>query len=226
MRKGKLIVLEGTDGSGKGTQLNLLLDYLKKNKISFSPFDFPQYDTTFFGNFTGRMLNGEFGSLVRINPYLAMFPYAGDRWQAKDKLIKSLETNKITLCNRYAPSIAYQLAKIKPQERKIFLEWSEQLEYDTFKIPRPDLVIFLYVPFQYAQKLIEQKAARTYLKGKSKDQYEENVQYLRKVEKMYLWMEKNNKNWKRIDCIEKGELLSKEEIHKKIINILKPELKI
>ncbi len=222
MKKGKLIVIEGTDGSGKGTQLNLLIDHLKDSKTPYAAFDFPQYEKTFFGNFVGRFLNGEFGHISRINPYLAMFPYAGDRWQVKGDLDSALETKKIVICNRYAPSIAYQLAKVKPKEREAFLAWAAELEYKTFKIPQADYVIFLYVPFKVAQKLIEQKASRSYLKGKSKDQYEENIKYLQKVEKMYLFLEQYYKNWIKIDCInKKGELKSREEIFNEILSILK-----
>jgi dTMP kinase len=220
-RKGKLIVIEGTDGSGKATQLKLLIDYLKYNKIPFSAFDFPQYNKTFFGDFTGRFLNGEFGHFSRINPYFAMFPYAGDRWQAKEKLRKATVAGKVVVCNRYAPSIAYQMAKVKPKERQKFLTWSETLEYKIFAIPKEDLVIFLYVPFNFAQKLIGKKEKRQYLKGKSKDQYEENVSYLKKVEKMYLWLNQHKKNWVKIDCVKKNEILPPEIIHQKIIRTLK-----
>ncbi|MDH7476157.1 MAG: thymidylate kinase [Microgenomates group bacterium] len=218
VKKGKLIVIEGTDGSGKGTQLKLLAEYFKRNKIPFAVFDFPQYDKTFFGDFVGRFLNGEFGHFSRINPYLAMFPYAGDRWQVKDKIYQALNQKKIVVCNRYAPSISYQLAKVKPKDRYKFLQWAEELEYKVFGIPKEDLVIFLYVPLEIAQKLIGKKGKRLYLKNKTKDQYEENINYLKKVEKMYLWLNQTKKNWYRIDCIDKkGNLLSPEQIHKMIL---------
>ena len=221
MKKGKLVVIEGNDGSGKGTQLNLLLEYLKINNISHSFYDFPQYGKTFFGDFVGEFLNGKFGHVSRINPYLSMFPYAGDRWQVKDKLNKDLDTHNLVLCNRYAPSIAYQLTKIKPQDRISFLNWAEKLEYDIFGIPREDLVIFLYVPFNIAHKLIEKKVKRDYLKDKFRDQNEENIKYLQRVEKMYIWLNKYKKNWALINCVKNNILLSPENIHNNIINILK-----
>jgi len=221
MKKGKLIVIEGNDGSGKGTQHKLLLEYLTKNNVSFSAFDFPQYESTFFGNFVGRFLNGDFGHVSRINPYLAMFPYAGDRWQVKEKLHESVNSGKLVICNRYAPSIAYQVVKVKPSERKKFLSWAEELEYKVFGIPREDWVIFLYVPFKVAHKLIEQKGERKYLNGKTHDQYED-YDYLKRVEKMYLWLSKIKKNWIRIDCCDhNGQMKTREEIFSEILKRLK-----
>lgn len=208
-KKGRLIVIEGTDGSGKGTQLQLLRKYLKLKQIDHASFDFPQYGKTFFGDFAGRFLNGEFGHFSRINPYLASFPYAADRWQVKDKLWKAINDNKLVICNRYTPSVVYQAAKVKPVERKNFINWAEKMEYEVFGIPRPDIVIFLYIPLIFAQTLIAEK---------KKDQYEKNVKYLKKVEDMYLEMAKNDKCWVKIDCVENGEILSPQTIHRKIID--------
>jgi dTMP kinase len=220
MKKGKLIVIEGNDGSGKGTQLRLLLQNLKKRQIPHESFDFPQYEKTFFGEFVGHFLNGKFGHTSRINPYLAMFPYAGDRWQTKEQIYKALNAGKLVICNRYAPSIAYQLAKVPPKEKVSFLKWAEKLEYEVFGIPHEDLVIFLYVPFYIAHRLIEQKEQRSYLKDKARDQYEENASYLKRVEKMYLWLNRNKKNWVIINCVQRGKLLQPQIIHKKILRIV------
>ena len=217
---GKLIVIEGTDGSGKGTQLQLLLNYLNKKQISYASFDFPQYGKTFFGDFAGRFLNGEFGHFSRINPYLASFPYAADRWQVKNQLWKAINDKKLVICNRYTPSVVYQAVKIKPAQRNNFLKWAETLEYKVFGIPKPDLVLFLYVPLVFAQILMLKKNKRNYLNGKSKDQYEESADYLQKVENMYLAMVRNNKNWVKIDCVENEKILPPELIHQKILDKL------
>lgn len=208
-KKGKLIVIEGTDGSGKGTQLKLLRKYLKIEQINHASFDFPQYGKTFFGDFAGRFLNGEFGHFSRINPYLASFPYAADRWQVKDQLWKAINDNKLVICNRYTPSVVYQAVKVKPAQRKNFINWAEKMEYEVFGIPKPDLVIFLYVPLIFAQMLISKKI---------KDQYEESSDYLQKVEDMYLSMAKNDKHWVKMDCVENGKILSPQIIHQKIID--------
>ncbi len=208
---GKLIVIEGIDGSGKGTQLKMLLKYLNEKNINHVSFDFPQYGKTFFGDFAGRFLNGEFGHFSRINPYLASFPYAADRWQVKDKIWQAINDGKLVVCNRYTPSSIYQAVKVRPPQRKKFLDWVETLEYEVFGIPRPSLVIFLYVPLALAQTLIAKKI---------KDQYEKSVNYLKKVESMYLDVVKTDKSWIKIDCVEKGVILPPDIINKKIIEVL------
>lgn len=211
MANNKLIVIEGVDGTGKLTQLKLLSNYLKQKQINHTSFDFPQYGKTFFGDFAGRFLKGEFGHFSRINPYLASFPYAADRWQVKDKIWQAIKEDKIVLCNRYTPSSIYQAVKIKSSERKKFLDWIDTLEYEVFGIPRPSLVIFLYIPLDLAQTLIAKKI---------KDQYEKDLKYLKKVEDMYLDIVKTNKNWIKIDCVENEKIISPENIHKKILEII------
>jgi len=208
---GKLIVIEGIDGSGKGTQLKMLLKYLNEKNINYASFDFPQYGKTFFGDFAGRFLKGEFGHFSRINPYLASFPYAADRWQVKDKIWQAINDGKLVICNRYTPSSIYQAVKVRHPQRKKFLDWVETLEYEVFGIPRPSLVIFLYVPLEFAQTLIAKK---------KKDQYEKNIEYLKKVEDMYLDIVKINKNWVKIDCVENNKILTPKIIHKRILNVL------
>lgn len=210
-KPGKVIVIEGIDGSGKGTQLKMLLKYLNEKSIDHEYFDFPQYKKTFFGNFAGRFLNGEFGHFSRINPYLASFPYAADRWQVKDKIWKAINEGRLVVCNRYTPSSIYQAVKVKPTERKKFLNWVETLEFEVFGIPRPSLVIFLHITAVLAQTLIAKKI---------KDQYEKNVNYLKKVENMYLEVAKSNKNWIKIDCVKNGIIFSPEIIHQKILDKL------
>jgi dTMP kinase len=199
---GKLIVIEGTDGSGKATQFKLLQEHLKRTKTPHSYFDFPQYNSTFFGRFVGELLHGKLGDLGIINSYLISVPYAADRWQAKPKLEEALTKGKLVICNRYAPSnLAYQLSRVKPKERVALEKWLTRLEYYEFGIPKEDLVIFLYVPFSFAQALIDKKNSRRYLKGKTRDLNEENLELLKTVDVTYLWLLKRHKNWVRIDCV-------------------------
>ena len=219
---GKLIVIEGTDGSGKGTQLQLLVENFKTHKIKYETLDFPQYYKTFFGKWIGRFLKGEFGKVEDLPPYLLMFPYAADRWQAKDDMHKWLEEGKIVVSNRYTGSNAYQAAKLDKKERTRFVDWSFEMEYKAFGIPKEDLVIFLYVPYAVSQKLLEQKAARKYMGNqKKKDIHESNVTLMQEVEKVYLDFCKRFPHWVKIECTKNGQILSKEEIHNKVLSVLR-----
>jgi dTMP kinase len=220
---GKLIVIEGTDGSGKRTQIELLSKYCDWNEITHEVFDFPQYYKTFFGAWIGRYLRGDFGEVTQINPYLLTIPYAADRWQAKQEIERALSTHTLVLLNRYAPSNAvYQSAKLPKKKRQEFIDWEFDMEYDQFGIPKEELVIFLYVPYEISQKLIAQKAPQAYLgKDGKKDINETNETLMREVEKVYLEFCKKYPHWIKIECVEDGKILPKEEIHKKIIDVLK-----
>lgn len=222
MPGGKLVVIEGTDGAGKGTQLALLVDYFKERHISYATLDFPQYYKTFFGKWIGRFLKGEFGRVEEITPYLLLFPYAADRWQAKGEIEQWLSEGKIVLSNRYTGSNAYQAAKVPKKDRRRFTEWSFEMEYEAFGIPKEDLVIFLYVPYRISQKLLEQKAARKYLGNhKKKDIHEANKNLMMEVETVYVDFCSRFPHWVKVDCVRNGDILSKEEIHKKVLDVLR-----
>lgn len=221
MKKGKLIVIEGTDGSGKATQLKLLEKYLQEKQIPVKTLSFPQYDKTFFGRWIGRFLKGEFGQIKDLPPYLLIFPYAADRWQAREEIKKWLEKGKILISDRYTGSNVYQAAKLPASERLRFISWAFELEYDVFKLPREDLVLFLDVPPQVSQKLLEQKGSRKYLGNcKVRDLHESNYALLGEVEKEYLKFCKAYPHWVKITCTKDGKILSKEIIQQKIIKVL------
>lgn len=219
--QGKLIVLEGLDGSGKKTQLDLLSKRLKKEGYKVVQFDFPQYYQTFFGQLVGRFLKGEFGRLSEVSPYLAALLYAGDRWQSKKKIEKNLQKGKIVVANRYFPSQIFQLAKfsnvLKQQE---FWRWIEELEYKIYQIPKPDMVIFLDVPVEIGQKLVLDKGRRRYLGRRKHDIHEANLMYQKKVQGLYRKFALKYPYWQTICCFKDKKLLSKEKIAQKIWQIV------
>lgn len=219
-QKGKLIVIEGSDGAGKGTQLSLLIEHCKQNNIPHQSFDFPQYYKTFFGAFAGRFLKGEFGNINDIPPYVISIPYAADRWQAKEEINQALSEGKLVIVNRYATSnAAYQGAKLPESERQKFIDWSFDMEYNQFAIPKEDLVLYLHVPFSVSQTLIEQKAQREYLGTDKKDIHEANVEFLKEVEKVYRELAKTS-HWVTIECCKDNDIFPKDVIHKQIISAL------
>lgn len=223
--KGKLIVIEGIDGSGKSTQLELLKKYYTSEKLSFKSMKFPQYKNTFFGKTIAKFLRGEMGSLKNINPYLISMVYAMDRAEAREKMYKWLNTGKTILLDRYATSnMAHQCGRLPKKERTKYLRWLNELEYSINHIPREDIVIYLHVPYTTAQKLLlgSDRAKRSYAKGKQKDIVEDNLEYLKKAEETYLWLSQKFSHWVKISCVDsKGNMKSRDAVHKEITSVLK-----
>ncbi len=226
-RRGKLIVIEGGDGSGKATQAKLLIKYLKSINIPVRYYDFPQYYHSFHGKIVGRFLKGEFGDIDSVSPYLISLAYALDRASVKREMEEFLQKGGFIVANRYATSsMAFQSVKFTdPKERKKFLTWLYELEYKIHKIPKENLVIYLHVKPETAAKLILKKGVRKYLGKNDKDIQERNIEYQRKVEQAYMHLAKTNKHWRIIECEENNKLLSKANIHEKVKELVKPLLK-
>lgn len=226
-KKGKLIVIEGSDGSGKATQLELLKNYLESQNIPVQTVDFPQYHTSFFGKMIAGYLRGEYGPLEHIDPHLISVIYAMDRAQAKDQMDQWLSEGNIILANRYAnSSMAHQASRLPKEKREEFINWLSKLEYEINKIPKENTVIYLHVPYKISQNLILQKnqQQRSYAHGKAKDIAEENLEHLRKSEEAYIKLAKTYPHWITIECVnKKGILISKENIHEEIKKILKEQ---
>src|SRR5271169_6709206 len=139
--RGKLIALEGIDGSGKRTQLDLLARALGAQGRATLQISFPRYESS-FGKLVARYLNGEFGSLETVDPHLSALLYAGDRLEAKPELESALAAGKIVLADRYVGSnLAHQSERVPPERRDEFLAWLRHLEYGLYGLPVEDLVV-------------------------------------------------------------------------------------
>ncbi|MBP7966935.1 deoxynucleoside kinase [Candidatus Woesebacteria bacterium] len=219
--KGKLIVIEGGDGSGKGTQADLLIKYFEKNNIPHATVDFPDYDSA-YGKIIARFLRGEFGNLDEISPYFVGTLFGLDRSLQKDILQEHLKQGKIVVANRYVTSnMAHQGSKIvDQQELNTFLQWLENFEYGVLGLPREDLVIYLYVPWQIALQLTKTKEKRTYLQGEAEDIQEKDEKHRQDTEKMYQQLASQHHHWDTLVCTKDGTILSRERIHELIIEIL------
>lgn len=221
MKKGKLIVIEGTDGSGKTVQTNLLVERLlsEGNKVQMT--DFPQYGKSFFANMIEHYLKGEFGwpqALRKVSPYLASLLYAGDRWEAGSLMHKWLDDGDIIISNRYVCSnMAHQGAKISNAgERKKFFEWIEELEYKVYAIPKPDITIYLHVPIEISRELIKARAKESEGLKSKVDLHEGDIRYMQGVQETYMELADSDSNWCTIECAKNNQMKSREEIAEEV----------
>jgi len=213
-------MIEGTDGSGKGTQTDLLVKKLQENGRLVEQISFPQY-----GQRSAVMvedyLNGKFGTAQEVGPHRASILYAIDRYSASPTIKKWLEEDKIVIANRYvASNMGHQGGKIAdPQARQEYFKWNYNLEYNIFGIPKPDLNLILHVTPEISQRLVDDKEEREYLNGKKRDIHEDDLQHLQAAEKTYLEIAKIYPEFKIIECVDKNnEILSREIIQAEIWN--------
>jgi dTMP kinase len=222
----KFIVLEGLDGAGKSTQIKALGNYLDNKNISQYYIHFPRTDSRIFGNLIARYLRGEFGDLNQLDPHLVALIYAGDRKDAAPDILQHLNNNDYVIVDRYVYSnIAYQCAKYKnKQDQDSLKKWILDLEYNYYQIPRPDLSIFLDVPFKFTEaKLSGQREGddRDYLNGNT-DIHEDDLHFQQFVRTLYLDLAGEDDHLKIIDCGDpSGGILPPEKIFEKILTVLK-----
>ena len=223
-RRGRLIVIEGADGTGKATQSRLLIRRLRREGYAIERIAFPQYGRSFFGEMVARYLRGECGPARDVDPRLASVLYAADRWEARDRIEGLLAEGTIVVLDRYVDSNkAHQAAKL-PNARHLapFLKWVDRLEYGVFGLPRPDYTIYLRVPCGVASGLIDRKGRRAHLKGRRRDVHEADAGHQRRAERVYAHLAKTcpPARGTAIDCVEQGKLLSKAEITERIWSVL------
>ena len=219
---GKFIVIEGTDGSGKATHLALAVEKLRGEGRAVEVMDFPQYGQKSAGA-VEEYLNGKYGGVHEVSPYVASLFYAVDRFDASFKMRAALADGKSVLSNRYVLSnAAHQGSKIKDATaRQIFLDWLEKTEYGILNLPRPDAILFLHVPAEIGYELVLKKGAREHLQGKTRDIHEQNLEYLQTVEKTYMAIAARDSGIITIECAPQGTLLPIETIHPLVMTAIK-----
>ena len=223
------IVLEGVDGSGKSTQIAALREMFAQRGIPTEYLHFPRFDAPFFGDLIARFLRGELGSIEQVDPYVVAMLYAGDRRDAASMIRGWIQQGKVVICDRYVYSnIGYQCAKVASEEERVKLrEWILSLEYDYFAIPRPDVSLFLDVPFAFTERklLQEQREGddRAYLHGK-KDIHEQSMELQRQVRQVYIDAAECDQTMHVVDCSQEGEMASPEEIFSRIMSVITPYL--
>jgi dTMP kinase len=183
---GALVAIEGIDGSGKGTQAQLLVDAARAAGHSTELFSFPLYDGNPFSLAVADYLNGVFGGVDEVHPELAGLLYACDRFHARPALEEAIAANDLVVCDRYvASNLAHQAAKRDGEERDRLISWLRSVEFEEFGLPRPDLTVLLDLEPAAARTLVGRKAARSYT-AMSEDIHERADEHLARARAVYL----------------------------------------
>ena len=219
------IAIEGLDGSGKSTQIDLLINYLHDNDIQTKFVHFPRVNDGVFGHLISKFLRGEFGDVSHVHPQLVAILFAEDRKEFSSVLDDWLANDYFVLVDRYVLSnIAFQCAKLKEESEKIYLrDWINDFEFRYNKIPKPDFSIYLDVPFEFVTKSLEErriKKGRAYLNDK--DDIHENDYALQKaVQQEYETLCKLDHTIHKIRCTDSAnQMRSIESIHNEIIEMI------
>jgi len=216
-----LVVLEGLDGAGKSTQLGLLRERAVREGHATEFLHFPRVETPLYGETIARFLRGDFGAADGVDPYTVALLFAGDRAAAAPVLREWLAEGRYVFLDRYVYSnVGYQCAKVADEAARARLAaWIEQLEYEIYAIPRPDLSLFLDVPARFtAARLAEERtgADREYLQG-ARDVHEASTEFQSRVREVYLDAARRDPALKIVDCSDpEGAMLPPETIHEKI----------
>jgi dTMP kinase len=207
--RNRLIVIDGTDSSGKNTQARLLLKYLRKKGKKAVLISFPRYGT-YFGKLIRKYLAGGFGNPAKLAPEFCALLYAMDRYDEKENIERKLRAGYWVICDRYVQSnMAHQAAKFASRKKQDeFIGWVAMLESG---MPKAGKVFFIDMPVEISQKLMKSR------KGKTKDAHERNVPYLKRTLEIYKRLAKKQK-WHWIKAAKNREIKLISEIHNEIIS--------
>lgn len=220
-----LVVLEGLDGAGKSTQVRKLRAYLESLCGSLEYVHFPRYDAPVYGDLISRFLRGDFGSNEAVHPQLVALLFAEDRHGAAPEIRKVLEDGGTVLFDRYVYSnIAYQCAKISDKDEADKLrDWIFNTEYGDFRLPKPDLNIFLDVPIGFVESKLRAERGgrdREYLGG-AQDIHEADIEFQKRVRAIYQRQCELDPKFIRIDCSDEyGEMLPPGAIFAKVKEVV------
>lgn len=222
-KKGRLFVIDGSDGSGKATQTARAVLALKEQGKSVRTMDFPQYEKNLFGQFIGGCLMGEYGDFLTLDPHITSVIYAADRFESSRIIKKWISDGHTVILDRYvSANQIHQGGKIfDSQKRKEFLLWLDTMEYGVFGLPRPDRVVYLDVPIATSVGLLQKaREKKNYIKKGKKDLVEQSMHYLDNSRKSALWLSRHEKNWHRIRCVSGNAMRSIDDIHREIMTII------
>lgn len=205
--RGKLIVIDGTNSSGKATQTELLVERMRQGGLTVGMLSYPRYETP-TGKVVKAYLDGAFGQTTSVPARQASILYAVDRWASfKEGDLAGLERGEHLVANRYvASNMGHQGSQFDDlSERAEFLRWNDELEHGFFGIPRPDINVILHVPSDVSMRLLKAR-------GNAPDGHE-NLEHQIRAEATYLELARTFPNFALVECVHEGRLLSIPEIH-------------
>lgn len=221
------IVLEGLDGAGKSTQIALLRDFFARQGIESAYVHFPRFDAPVYGELIARFLRGEFGSAGQVDPYLVALLFAGDRADAAPQIREWIAAGKAVILDRYVYSnVGFQCAKLPAgEERRRLARWILDLEFGHNALPRPDLSLFLDVPFSFTEQnltAVRKGDDRSYLQG-ADDIHEASLALQRSVREVYLDVAASDPALQVVDCSDAhGGMAAPGTIFARICDLLNP----
>jgi len=211
--QGKLIVIDGADGSGKATQSRRLVERLIEEGYSAELLDFPRYNDNVFGKLLRECLDGKRGDFMAIDARIASVLYAADRYESRSHIERWLEEGKVVVLDRYvSANMMHQGAKIHDADEALeFLTWLDHMEHTVFALPRPDAIVYLEVPYAVRRALIERDTTRTTI-----DVAEVNHEHQIACEKRAKDIVEKENAWRLVSCVADDDMRSKDEIHEEI----------
>ncbi len=221
----RFLVIEGLDGSGKSTQVELLCDYLEKKGVRFKYLHFPRLEEGVYGKLIARFLRGEMGDINQVDPYLVALIFAGDRKDAIPLLKNWMNDETLVIVDRFVYSnIAFQCAKLAdPSDQRDLADWIMELEYKNHGLPVPDMNIFLDVPFEFTRKRLTENrngTDRDYLKG-NPDIHEKDLGFQEKVRNIYHTLCRQKGNLTIVNCSDQnGEMKSPDLIFENLRELI------
>jgi dTMP kinase len=219
-----LVALEGIDGTGKGTQAQRLVERIRSTGLRVELLSFPRYEATRFGQAIGDFLNGRFGTLDQVHPFLAAVLYAGDRFESRGLLDKACAEADIVVFDRFvASNLAHQGSRLPLDQREDFVQRMQAIEHEVFGLPKTDLTILLELPADEAQKLVAKKEARMYTEREA-DIQEADTSYLHGVSAVYQSLAEADADWRIVKCLRDGDLRTIESISDEVWQNVRPLL--
>ena len=223
MHSGKLIVIDGGANVGKATQADMLMNRLINEGFLVGKIDFPRYSQNAIGHFIRECLDGVEDKFAAIDPKIAAIVYAADRFESKKQIEEWMAEGRIIIFDRYVSSnMLHQGAKVQDGDaRDEFFSWVEHLEHDIFGLPRPDMTVYLDIPPEDSQKLLEyiEDIGVTIVNPEEKDKAHQA-----KVSKCASYLAGTQNQWVTVQCVTNGNLRPREDIHEEVYAVVRAQL--